>query len=182
MSIPSIRRKLVVVGDDACGKTCLFTAYALGRLPENTYVPTIFGGYVADVEVEGQAVELALWDTSADDAYERLRPLNYLSTHVILICFAVDSPASLESAKEKVRGLGELTHHCPGVPVILDLWKMNQQPVSVEEGMAAAQKIGAKGYLECSAKTGEGVREVINTAARAALTCKPKKRMFRSVL
>jgi hypothetical protein len=37
------------------------------------------------------------------------------------------------------------------------------------QGMAVAQKIGAKYYLECSAKTGEGVREVFLFATRAAL-------------
>jgi hypothetical protein len=35
--------------------------------------------------------------------------------------------------------------------------------------MAVAQKIGAKQYLECSARTGEGVREVFQYATRAAL-------------
>lgn len=37
------------------------------------------------------------------------------------------------------------------------------------QGMAVAQKIGAKHYLECSAKSGEGVREVFQYATRAAL-------------
>ena len=42
--------------------------------------------------------------------------------------------------------------------------------------MAVAQKIGAKHYLECSAKSGEGVREVFQYATRAALlTTKRKK-------
>jgi Ras homolog gene family, member A len=40
--------------------------------------------------------------------------------------------------------------------------------------MAVAQKIGARHYLECSAKTGEGVREVFQYATRAALLSKPK--------
>lgn len=40
------------------------------------------------------------------------------------------------------------------------------------QGMAVAQKIGAARYLECSAKTGEGVREVFEHATRAALLSK----------
>lgn len=42
------------------------------------------------------------------------------------------------------------------------------------QGMAVAQKIGAKHYLECSAKSGEGVREVFQYATRAALLSRGK--------
>lgn len=72
--------------------------------------------------------------------------------------------------------------------IIEELRKTSQRPVSPEEvsllftlvdfpnpftqGMAVAQKIGAARYLECSAKTGEGVREVFEHATRAALLSK----------
>ena len=39
-----------------------------------------------------------------------------------------------------------------------------------------ADKINAYSYLECSAKTKEGVREVFETATRAALQVKKKKK------
>lgn len=38
-----------------------------------------------------------------------------------------------------------------------------------------AKKIGAVKYLECSAKTNEGVREVFEHATRAALTTRRKE-------
>ncbi len=66
------------------------------------YVPTVFENYVADVEVDGKHVELALWDTAGQEDYDRLRPLSYPDSHVILICFAVDSPDSLDNVGEKV--------------------------------------------------------------------------------
>ena len=67
------------------------------------YIPTVFENYVADVEVDGKHVELALWDTAGQEDYDRLRPLSYPDSHVILICFAVDSPDSLDNVQEKVR-------------------------------------------------------------------------------
>ncbi|KIO31557.1 hypothetical protein M407DRAFT_241775 [Tulasnella calospora MUT 4182] len=182
-----IRRKLVIVGDGACGKTCLLIVFSKGTFPE-VYVPTVFENYVADVEVDGKHVELALWDTAGQEDYDRLRPLSYPDSHVILICFAVDSPDSLDNVQEK--WISEVHHFCQGLPVILvgckkdlrrdpktidDLKRTGQRPVTSEEGMAVAQKIGAKHYLECSAKTGEGVREVFQYATRAALLSRAKK-------
>ena len=60
----------------------------------------MFENYVSDVEVDGKHVELALWDTASQEDYDRLR---YPDSHVILICFAVDSPDSLDNVQEKVR-------------------------------------------------------------------------------
>ncbi|PPQ74150.1 hypothetical protein CVT26_007151 [Gymnopilus dilepis] len=199
-----IRRKLVIVGDGACGKTCLLIVFSKGTFPE-VYVPTVFENYVADVEVDGKHVELALWDTAGQEDYDRLRPLSYPDSHVILICFAVDSPDSLDNVQEKCvtrsaqlasachvrmrEWISEVMHFCAGLPIILvgckkdlrrdprvieELRKTSQRPVTPEEGMAVAQKIGAKHYLECSAKTGEGVREVFQYATRAALLSRGK--------
>lgn len=182
-----IRRKLVIVGDGACGKTCLLIVFSKGTFPE-VYVPTVFENYVADVEVDGRKVELALWDTAGQEDYDRLRPLSYPDSNVILICFSVDSPDSLENVLEK--WISEVLHFCQGVPIILvglkvdlrndpetneALRKQGQQPVSSSEGQAVATKIGAQIYLECSARTGDGVREVFEAATRASLRTKEKK-------
>jgi len=45
---------------------------------------------------------LALWDTAGQEDYDRLRPLSYPDSHVILICFSIDSPDSLDNVQEKV--------------------------------------------------------------------------------
>ena len=45
----------------------------------------------------GKQVELALWDTAGQEDYDRLRPLSYPDTDVILICYSIDSPDSLQN-------------------------------------------------------------------------------------
>ncbi|KAL7005324.1 GTP-binding protein Rho1 [Cystobasidiomycetes sp. EMM_F5] len=140
------------------------------------------------VIVDGKRVELALWDTAGQEDYDRLRPLSYPDSHVILICFAVDSPDSLDNVQEK--WISEVNHFCPNLPIILvgckkdlrndpktrqDLQKSGQDPVRPEQGLKCAEKIGAAKYIECSAKTGEGVRDVFESATRAALLTKKKK-------
>lgn len=82
-------------------------------------------------------MELALWDTAGQEDYDRLRPLSYPDSHVILICFAVDSPDSLDNVQEKVcehdpthtaemtmkpntvKWISEVLHFCQGLPIIL---------------------------------------------------------------
>lgn len=52
----------------------------------------------------------------------------------------------------------------------------SQEPVRSEEGRDMANRISAFGYLECSAKTKEGVREVFEMATRAGLQVRKNKR------
>lgn len=183
-----IRKKLVIVGDGACGKTCLLIVFSKNIFPE-VYVPTVFENYVADINVDGKQVELALWDTAGQEDYDRLRPLSYPDTDVILICFSVDRPESLDNVWDKWNP--EVIHFCEGVPKVLvalkldlrndphvieELKKTNQHPVSTDQGIEMANRIGAYKYLECSARTKEGLREVFEHATRAALLSKKKKK------
>lgn len=145
-------------------------------------IPTVFENYVADVEVDGKTVKLALWDTAGGDDYDHLRSLVYPDSHVVLICFAIDSPDSFDKVQTKWDS--EVKHFCPSRPALLvgckkdlrndpstreKLNRISQRPVTPEEGENVAQEIGAKQYLECSARTGEGVREVFQFAARYSL-------------
>lgn len=57
---------------------------------------------VMNVNYNGKIVEFALWDTAGQEEYDRLRPLSYPESNVIIICFAVDYPSSLENVEEKV--------------------------------------------------------------------------------
>jgi Ras family protein A len=182
----AVRRKLVTVGDIACGKTCLLMTFSIGYFQED-FVPTTFEHFVADIKIEGKHVELALWDTADHEYYNRIRPLVYPNSHVLLICFAINSPDSLESITEK--WVSEVQQYCNDVPILLVGCKMdlrddqptiealrrnNQAPVSPEQGGGGARYINAHDYLECSAKTGEGVLEVFKIATRASLLAKPK--------
>lgn len=68
-----------------------------------SYVPTVFENYVTLVSFDGKTVELALWDTAGQEEYDRLRPLSYPESNVILIVFSVDFPTSLANVQDKVR-------------------------------------------------------------------------------
>ncbi|KAK3353213.1 P-loop containing nucleoside triphosphate hydrolase protein [Lasiosphaeria hispida] len=176
-----IRRKLVIIGDGACGKTSLLSVFTLGFFPTH-YIPTVFENYVTDCRVDGKSVQLALWDTAGQEDYERLRPLAYAKAHVILIGFSIDTPDSLDNVRHK--WVTEAQEKCPDVPIILvglkkdlrgdpvaieEMRKRSQRFITESEGETAAKEIGARKYLECSSLSGEGVDDVFEAATRAAL-------------
>jgi len=172
-----IRRKLVIIGDGACGKTSLLSVFAMGEFPED-YEPTIFENYVAEIRLDSKPIQLALWDTAGQEEYERLRPLSYSKSHVILIAFAIDTPDSLENVT--VKWIEEVRSICgPTIPVILvgckkdlrdaDAGMNPTQFVQREEAERVAVSINARCYMECSALKNEGVDSIFESATRAAM-------------
>ncbi|KZT59395.1 small GTPase-binding protein [Calocera cornea HHB12733] len=155
--------------------------FCTGELPY-MFAPHVFESHVSDIEVDGKHVKLDIWDTVGSEEYDRVRALAYPDADVILICFGIDNPDSLDHVHEK--WIPEAMHLCPGRPIILAgckkdlrhdpkviewLGKSSKHPVTHPEGMAVAQKINAVQYLECAAKQNEGVNEVFECAARTAL-------------
>ncbi|KAH6711035.1 P-loop containing nucleoside triphosphate hydrolase protein [Leptodontidium sp. MPI-SDFR-AT-0119] len=174
---PAYSKKIVVVGDGGCGKTCLLISYSQGYFPEK-YVPTVFENYITypTHQASGKTLELALWDTAGQEEYDRLRPLSYPETDLLFVCFAIDCPNSLENVMDK--WYPEVLHFCPYTPLVLvglksdlrtkrtciDLLKtQGLTPVTQEQGMNVARKMGAR-YMECSSKEMTGVDEIFTEA------------------
>ena len=186
--LASIRKKLVIVGDAACGKTCLLSVFSKDKFFE-LYAPTVFESYTSKIKVDDKLIDLVLWDNAGNEYYDRLRPLSYAATDVFLMCFSIESINSLSNIKEI--WYPEVKHFCPDVPIILvgikkdlrddenarkELLNLGQEPIKPEYGQAMAEKIQARAYLECSAKTKEGLNLVFETAARASLELTKKKK------
>ncbi|XP_042670076.1 rho-related GTP-binding protein RhoD isoform X2 [Centrocercus urophasianus] len=92
--------KAVVVGDGGCGKTSLLMVFARGDFPK-VYVPTVFEKYTASFRIRGKPAKIHLWDTAGQEDYDRLRPLSYSDTNVVLICFDVTSRSSYDNILTK---------------------------------------------------------------------------------
>ncbi|KAG2221884.1 hypothetical protein INT45_012528 [Circinella minor] len=138
---------------------------------------------LSNVMVDGKPINLGLWDTAGQEDYDRLRPLSYPQTDVFLICFSLVSPPSFENVKTK--WYPEISHHAPNTPMILvgtklDLREDKQTidrlrekrmaPLSYTQGLQMQKEIGAVKYLECSALTQKGLKNVFDEAIRAVLS------------
>lgn len=98
-----ISRKVLVLGDGACGKTSLLFVGIKHEFPQ-AYEPTVFENYVHIMQPnpEGPTVELTLWDTAGQEEFDKLRSLSYADTHVVVLCFSADNPVSLENVETRV--------------------------------------------------------------------------------
>ena len=133
--------------------------------------------------VDGNPINLGLWDTAGQEDYDRLRPLSYPMTDVFLLCFSIISPSSFQNVTTK--WYPEVAHHCPGAPIILVGTKMDMRDdketndrlrekglevVSYEQGLAKAKQINAAKYVECSARTQKGLMNVYDEAIRSVIS------------
>lgn len=101
---------------------------------------------------------------------------------MVLVCFGVDNPISAQSVSS--RWAPEIRHFCEQCPLILvgckkdlrktsetidDFTRTKDKMISFQAGAQLAAEIQADAYMECSAKTREGVQDLFIKAAQLSL-------------
>lgn len=173
--------KIVVIGDDTVGKTCLLIVETSGQFPIES-VPSVFDSYSPGVVDPSNPIQLGFWDTLGSNVYDKLRPLSYPGTDCVVLCFSVVDPASYENVRSKWKP--ELQNHDVAAPLLLigtkidlredqdtlsRLAKDSMSPITYEQGVSMANEIGAIKYMECSALRKIGVENIFDEAIRVCL-------------
>lgn len=173
--------KAVVVGDGAVGKTSILSSYTKNQVPSE-YNPTVFDNFNASVILDNKTYNLHLWDTAGQEDYDRLRPLSYPDSDVLVLVYSIINPHSFENVKS--RWLPELRQYCPGVPIVLVAAKIDLREseeaslrlhdkglalIPTSEGARLAHEINAYAFVECSAFTQSGLSDVFVAAIRAVI-------------
>lgn len=164
--------KVVLVGDGACGKTCLLEVFRNNRFPRE-YVPTVVDNFVKVIEFDEKKVSLALWDTAGQDDYDAIRPLSYRETDLVIICYSIENRGHISNIENK--WLAEVKNYCPNAKIFLVALKkdLRSDPtvdksklITEEEGREVAKRIKSEKFFECSALGREKVNDVFEAAGK----------------
>ena len=113
--------------------------------------------------------------------------MSYPQTDVFLLCFAINIPSSYENIKNK--WFPEIQQNTPDVPCVLvglnldlrndpktvsELQEKGMTPISKEQGELLCSEIQGYKYLECSATTQEGLKQVFDEAISSVLRSQNK--------
>jgi small GTP-binding protein len=116
--ISRMRGKILFNGDGSAGKTCFLIRATSGQFPTD-YVPTVLADYSANIRCNKYDVilNILLWDTFGRSDYDRLRPLSYPGTDLMVLCFDVTSRVQFDNVFSKY--IPEVTHHVPTAKLVL---------------------------------------------------------------
>lgn len=175
-----ISKQVTLIGYGSCGKTSLLNKHLYKQFEEQKKTTTFFATK-SEYKVKDKIIELRLWDTAGQNELTRLRELAIPCANYILICYSVDCRTSFNEVTDTfVPQVRETSPNAKYFLVALKtdlrndrrtiekLAEKSEIPITTNEGIDLAKKVGAVSYFESSAKEGFNVDETFEQVAKYA--------------
>ncbi|KAH7103708.1 P-loop containing nucleoside triphosphate hydrolase protein [Auriculariales sp. MPI-PUGE-AT-0066] len=168
--------RVLVVGDDAVGKSALVESLVSGVFSEAPVHPTMFNSWTHPMVVDTRPVTLSIWEPSTRLPHDLTRKA-YQGKDVVMFCHDVDRPDTLQNVYEK--WMPQVFDVLPDTPFALVGCKNDEQADKCSD--LSTDSDGAKGKsvlpthiraknahmaLSCSAKAASSVRKVFEVVVR----------------
>jgi len=165
--INHVRYKLVFLGEQGVGKTCIINRFVYDSFDKN-YQATIGIDFLSKtMYLEDRTVRLQLWDTAGQERFRSLIPSYIRDSSVAVVVYDTTSRASFLNSSKWVDDIR--SERGDDVVIMLvgnktDL--ADQRQVSVEEGLAKASEEKVM-FVETSAKVGFNIKQLFRRLASA---------------
>ena len=162
--------KIVLLGDSGVGKTSIINRFVTGKILDNIS-PTVGAAFVTkQVIVEGQTVELRIWDTAGQEVYRGLAPMYYRSSNIAIIVFDVTSNSSFESVDYWIKELKKNLKTNIIITICANkIDNEEERVISQRTAKGLADSNGAI-YFEVSAQRGIGINGLFETSVSKMLS------------
>ncbi|KOS21837.1 GTP-binding protein rhoA [Escovopsis weberi] len=164
--------KILLVGDEKCGKTTFLSRVSAGdKISPIPLLRDIDQPYVFSINVPPRSYRFEFYDTSCPDNWRTLDP------DVVIISYDISQRLSLINMKRYwINEVKKSFERIDSLPIIVlglkrDL-RSEQDPNGIiypHDAYRAAQEIRADRYVECSAVTGELVRLAFEDICKTAV-------------
>ena len=158
--------KLMMIGDQAVGKTALLVRYADDDFNE-VLLPTIGIDFkIKTINLKGKIIKLQIWDTAGQERFRTITQAYYRGAMGILLIYDVTNTKSWSNVRNWVRNIeGNAPQTVNKVLVGNKCDLEDKRKVSKEEGEELARHYQIP-YLETSAKSNICVEDSFTTMAR----------------
>ena len=165
MSFTGRTIRCIIVGDENVGKTSLLITYQTNKFPE-IYVPTILDSSAVNVKIKNKTYTLGLFEfnTALDQ--------NVAKADVFLLCFSLNKLSSLQNIENKWYPMMQsIDSNAKFILVGMksDLKDSIKDQIISIHAKDIANKLNLSKYVECSAKTLKGIKQVFDEAILACL-------------
>ncbi len=159
------RLKMVVVGDNAVGKTSLIKTFVEKKFTLD-YRPTLGTNILMKkVEVEDGEVHLAVFDIAGQERWKQMRKAYYQGSHMAFIVADLTRKNTFNNVKNF--WVSDLLENTGSIPILLLANKVDlKREISNEEVKKIADQAGIDTVIETSAKTGQAVELAFQTLVK----------------
>ncbi|KAI6018687.1 ras-domain-containing protein [Pisolithus microcarpus] len=170
-SSPPVNVKLLLIGNASVGKSSLLLRFSDEQwIPEDEATATIGVDFkVHKMEVNGRRVKLSIWDTAGQERFRTITSSYYRGAQGIILVYDVANRETFDALPKWFTEID--TYVSSIVPKIIvgnKLDKEHSRQVPTSEGQAFATRKECL-FLEASAKTSVGVREVFRDLVKRIL-------------
>ena len=152
-----LKLKLIVVGDQSTGKSCLLNRFVNETFDEN-YQATIGLDFQSkNITIHEQDVRLILYDTAGQEKFRSLIPMYIRDAQIILLIYDIANRESFDSIPKWIQEVLDIKNSEAVIALIGNKNDLeNERKVTFEEGKKFAED-NKYIFQEVSAKSGKNV-------------------------